>query len=140
MIVLGNLKRPATSPINMEPAGLTWARKGSSCLRVVQSWEWEGKLILGSNGRWRGRGTIMSALAPMATPPASVAFWISIISNRFTLRIKLEAQKAAMHDDEMAKMVLITARSCPEPKASAALKLGQKHQRKSVPISEKMFE
>ena len=76
----------------------------------------------------------------MATPPASVAFWMSTISKRLIFRIKLDAQKATMQDVEMAIMVLITARSWPVPTASAALKLGQKHQRKSVPMREKMFE
>lgn len=78
----------------------------------------------------------MFADAPMATPPARVAFWMSTMLNFPSGRSRREARKLANVDDAMERMVLMTDRCCALPvlPAKAPLKLGQYSHRNSVPV------
>merc|ERR1719162_1771196 len=68
----------------------------------------------------------------MATPPASVAFWISTIENFPFLRI-CENRKAPMQEPQSESTVFTITRCCEMGSARAPLKLGQNIHRNKVP-------
>eukprot|EP00754_Rhynchopus_humris_P032166 Rhum_TRINITY_DN15381_c7_g1::Rhum_TRINITY_DN15381_c7_g1_i1::g.154758::m.154758 len=81
--------------------------------------------------------TTRSLPLPIATPPASVAFWMSTIENLPPRRTN-DMRKAPVVDEVIAITVLITTRFLAVPEASAPLNDGQNTNRNSVPTIAKV--